>query len=130
MSMATFFAFGVKVALIGIFAQSWSNFDVVYQIITHVPESIGRALLSLSGLKDTAGLYEARDAMLSRMTEYGDEIGENANRIAVAKTEAPARRSPLFVTTTLPTQSIDSNSKARPPALSAERLANSGPLKL
>lgn len=84
MSMATFFAFGMKVALIGIFAQSWSNFDVVYQIVTDVPESIGAALLGLSGLSDTAGLYNALDAMLSRMTEYGDEIGENAGWVAGA----------------------------------------------
>ncbi len=84
MSMATFFAFGMKVALIGIFAQSWSNFDAVYQVITDVPESIGTELLDLSGLSDTTGLYAALDAMLSRMTEYGDEIGENAGWVAGA----------------------------------------------
>ena len=38
MSFGSFFAFGIKIALVGVFAQSWPNFQVVYTIITQVTE--------------------------------------------------------------------------------------------
>ncbi|NRB19808.1 MAG: type IV secretion system protein [Rhodobacteraceae bacterium] len=78
MSFGSFFAFGIKIALVGIFAQSWTNFQVVYIIITQVPDSIGTAIISLTGVTTTGGLYTALDSMVSQVTEYGDTIGDNA----------------------------------------------------
>ena len=78
MSMGSLVAYAVKVALIGIFALSWSNFEIVYRIATDVPESIGEGFLTLTTLSDTSGLYDALDGMLARMTEYGDVVGDSA----------------------------------------------------
>ncbi|MGR3622391.1 type IV secretion system protein [Pseudophaeobacter sp.] len=78
MSFGSFFAFGIKIALVGIFAQSWPNFQVVYTIITQVPDSIGSAIISLTGVTSTGGLYDALDSMVSQVTEYGDTIGDSA----------------------------------------------------
>lgn len=78
MSFGSFFAFGIKIALVGIFAQSWPNFQVVYTIITQVPDSIGTAIISLTGVTTTGGLNAALDAMVSQVTEYGDTIGDSA----------------------------------------------------
>ena len=51
------------------------------------------------------------------------------SRIAVARNGGACSPITLFVTTTLPTHSMDSNSKAKPPVPSADRLGNSGPLE-
>ena len=71
MSFGSFFAFGIKITLVGIFAQSWPNFQVVYTVITQVPDSIGSAIISLTGVTSTGGLYTALDSMVSQVTEYG-----------------------------------------------------------
>ena len=78
MTFASFFAFGIKLSLVGIFAQSWPNFLVIYNIITEVPDSIGAAVIGLTGVNTTGGLYSALDAMVSQVTEYGDAIGDSA----------------------------------------------------
>jgi type IV secretion system protein VirB6 len=78
MSFGSFFAFGIKIALVGIFAQSWANFQIIYNIITAVPDSIGAAIIGLTGVTTTGGLYVALDAMVSQVTEYGDTIGDRA----------------------------------------------------
>lgn len=78
MSPGSFFAFAIKIGLVGIFAQSWPNFQVIYNIITQVPDSIGAAILDVGGGQTAAGLYAALDAMVSRVTAYGDAIGDRA----------------------------------------------------
>ena len=78
MSFASFFAFGIKIVLVGIFAQSWANFQVVYNIVTDVPESIGSSILRLTGSGTESGLYQSLDSMVARVTAYGDSIGDNA----------------------------------------------------
>ena len=78
MTMGSFVAFGVKLTLVGIFAQSWANFLPIFTILTDVPQSIGNNILSLTTVSDPAGLYGSLDKMLSRFTEYGDAIGDNA----------------------------------------------------
>lgn len=78
MSFASVFAFGMKIALVGIFAESWTNFQVIYNIITQVPDSIGAAILNLGGGQTESGLYSALDSMVARVTAYGDAIGDNA----------------------------------------------------
>ena len=78
MTMGSFIAFGVKLSLVGIFAQSWGNFSIVYDILVNVPQSIGNAVLNLTGAGDPSGLYASLDRILSRITEYGDAIGDNA----------------------------------------------------
>ena len=78
MTMGSFVAFGVKLTLIMIFAQSWGNFSVVYRILTDVPQSIGNAVLGVTDMGDPSGLYASLDKMLARITEYGDTIGDNA----------------------------------------------------
>ncbi|KAB6714163.1 type IV secretion system protein, partial [Roseobacter sp. TSBP12] len=72
------FAFGMKVALVGIFAQSWDNFSVIYGIVTQVPDSVGASILALTGSGDEAGVYESLDNMVARITAYGDTIGDRA----------------------------------------------------
>ena len=42
----TGFAFGMKIALVGIFAQSWDNFSVIYDIVTRVPSKCRSARLT------------------------------------------------------------------------------------
>jgi hypothetical protein len=74
----TGFAFGIKVALVGIFAQSWDNFSVIYGVVTQVPDSIGASILALTGSGDEAGVYESLDNMVARITAYGDTIGDRA----------------------------------------------------
>lgn len=78
MSFGSFFAFGVKIALVGIFAQSWPNFQIIYNIITQVPDSIGASIIGLTGVDSSNGLYSALDSMVSQVTEYGDTIGDRA----------------------------------------------------
>jgi len=78
MTFASFFAFGIKIALVGIFSQTWANFLVIYEVITQVPDSIGSAIIGLTGVDSTGGLYAALDSMVARVTEYGDTIGDSA----------------------------------------------------
>ncbi|MHA6268347.1 TrbL/VirB6 family protein [Aliiroseovarius sp. CAU 1755] len=78
MSYGSGFAFGIKVALVGLFAQSWDNFSVIYAIATDVPDAIGARILSLTASGDEAGVYESLDSMVNRITAYGDAIGDNA----------------------------------------------------
>lgn len=78
MTFASFFAFGIKIGLVGIFAQSWTSFQVIYDIITQVPDSIGSAIIGLTGVTTTGGLYAALDSMVAQVTEYGDTIGDSA----------------------------------------------------
>lgn len=78
MSFGSFFAFGIKLALISIFAQSWANFEVVYQIVTDVPDAVGARILALTGSGNEAGVYESLDGMVARITAYGDAIGDGA----------------------------------------------------
>lgn len=78
MSFGSGFAFGIKVALVGLFAQSWDNFSVIYAIATDVPDAIGTRILSLTASGDEAGVYESLDSMVNRITAYGDAIGDNA----------------------------------------------------
>lgn len=78
MTMGSFFAFGFRIVLVGIFAQSWASFGVVYRIITDVPDSVGAAIVSLTGVSTTGGLYGALDSMVAQVTAYGDTIGDNA----------------------------------------------------
>ncbi|WP_341236142.1 type IV secretion system protein [uncultured Sulfitobacter sp.] len=78
MTFGSAFAFGTKIALVGIFAQSWDNFSVIYGIATQVPESIGASILALTGSGDEAGVYESLDNMVARITAYGDTIGDQA----------------------------------------------------
>ena len=78
MTFGSGFAFGIKIALIGIFAQSWDNFQVVYTIVTEVPESIGASILALTDSGNEAGVYESLDSMVNRITAYGDAIGDRA----------------------------------------------------
>lgn len=78
MTFASFFAFGIKIALIGILAQSWANFQAIYDIITQVPNNIGSAIIGLTGVDSTLGLYAALDSMVAQVTEYGDTIGDSA----------------------------------------------------
>ena len=68
----------MKVALVGIFAQSWDNFSVIYDIVTRVPDSVGASILALTGSGDEAGVYESLDNMVARITAYGDTIGDRA----------------------------------------------------
>ncbi|MEX0311733.1 MAG: type IV secretion system protein [Tateyamaria sp.] len=72
------FAFGIKLLLISIFAQSWDNFQVIYRIVTEVPDSMGAAILDLTDTGDEAGVYESLDNMVARITAYGDTIGDRA----------------------------------------------------
>ncbi|MBO9443906.1 type IV secretion system protein [Phaeobacter italicus] len=78
MSFGSGFAFGIKVALVGLFAQSWDNFSVIYAIATDVPDAIGARILSLTASGNEAGVYESLDSMVNRITAYGDAIGDNA----------------------------------------------------
>ncbi|WP_298571221.1 type IV secretion system protein [uncultured Aliiroseovarius sp.] len=78
MSFGSGFAFGIKVALVGLFAQSWDNFSIIYGIATDVPDAIGARILSLTASGDEAGVYESLDSMVNRITAYGDAIGDNA----------------------------------------------------
>lgn len=78
MSWSSFFAFAIKLSLVTIFALSWDNFEIIYQIATQVPESIGSAILGLTGTGTNEGLYSALDDMVNRVTAYGDSIGDNA----------------------------------------------------
>lgn len=78
MTFASAFAFGLKILLIGLFAQSWDNFQVVYAIATEVPESIGASILALTESGNKAGVYESLDNMVNRITAYGDAIGDRA----------------------------------------------------
>lgn len=78
MSFGSGFAFGIKVALVGLFAQSWDNFSVIYAIATDVPDAVGARILSLTASGDEAGVYESLDSMVNRITAYGDAIGDNA----------------------------------------------------
>ncbi len=71
-------AFGIKITLIGIFAQSWDNFSVIYAIVTDVPEAIGASILALTDSGTEAGVYESLDRMVARITAYGDTIGDEA----------------------------------------------------
>ena len=72
------FAFGMKVGLVGLFAKSWANFAVIYDVITTVPDNIGARILNLTGSGNEAGVYASLDAMVNRITAYGDAIGDNA----------------------------------------------------
>ncbi len=78
MTFGSAFAFGIKLALVGIFAQSWDNFSAVYGIVTDVPDAIGARILALTASGDEAGVYESLDTMVNRITAYGDAIGDNA----------------------------------------------------
>lgn len=78
MGFGSFFAFGIKIALVGIFAQSWANFSIVYSVVTQVPDSVGASILALTGSGDEAGIYESLDNMVARITAYGDAIGDQA----------------------------------------------------
>ncbi|MDR6267500.1 MULTISPECIES: type IV secretion system protein [Roseobacteraceae] len=78
MSFGSFFAFGIKLLLISIFAQTWANFEIIYNIATDVPDSIGAAILDLTASGDEAGVYESLDRMVARITAYGDAIGDGA----------------------------------------------------
>ena len=78
MTFGNAFAFGLKLSLISIFAQSWDNFSVVYRIAVDVPDSIGAAILDLTDTGDEAGVYESLDSMVNRITAYGDAIGDRA----------------------------------------------------
>lgn len=78
MTFGSGFAFGVKIALVGLFAQSWENFSVIYEIATDVPDSIGARILALTASGNEAGVYESLDRMVNRITAYGDAIGDNA----------------------------------------------------
>lgn len=78
MTAGSCIAFGVKITLIGIFAQSWANFSSVFAILTEVPQGIGNNMLGFTTVSDSDGLYGSLDKMLSRFTEYGDAIGDNA----------------------------------------------------
>jgi type IV secretion system protein VirB6 len=78
MTFGSAFAFGIKIALIGIFAQSWDNFSIIYSIVTQVPESVGASILALTGSGDEAGVYQSLDNMVARITAYGDSIGDQA----------------------------------------------------
>lgn len=78
MAYGSAFAFGIKLLLISIFAQSWDNFQVIYRIVTEVPNSIGAAILNLTGSGDEAGVYASLDNMVARITAYGDTIGDRA----------------------------------------------------
>ncbi|MGY9040173.1 MAG: type IV secretion system protein, partial [Rhodobacterales bacterium] len=78
MTFGSAFAFGIKISLVAIFAQSWDNFDVIYGIATQVPDSVGASILALTGSGDEAGVYESLDNMVARITAYGDTIGDQA----------------------------------------------------
>lgn len=78
MTMGSFFTFGLRIVLVGMFAQSWASFGVIYQIITDVPDSIGASIVRLTGVSTTGGLYDALDSMVAQVTAYGDTIGDNA----------------------------------------------------
>jgi len=78
MTFGSAFAFGLKFALISIFAQSWDNFAVVYRIAVDVPDSVGAAILDLTDTGDEDGIYESLDSMVNRITAYGDAIGDRA----------------------------------------------------
>ena len=78
MTYGSAFAFGIKLLLISIFAQSWDNFQVIYRIVTEVPDSVGAAILDLTDTGDEAGVYESLDNMVARITAYGDTIGDRA----------------------------------------------------
>ena len=78
MTFGSFFAFGMKIVLVGIFAQSWANFETIYNIITQVPDSIGATIIGGTEISTTGGLYNALDGMVSQVTKYGDAIGDNA----------------------------------------------------
>lgn len=78
MTFGSAFAFGIKLLLVSIFAQSWDNFQVIYSIVTEVPDSIGAAILDLTDTGDEAGVYESLDNMVARITAYGDTIGDRA----------------------------------------------------
>ena len=76
----TGFAFGIKVALVGIFAQSWDNFSVIYGIVTQVPDSIGASILALTVSGDEAGVYESPDNMVARHPAHAAPTGHRAGR--------------------------------------------------
>jgi type IV secretion system protein VirB6 len=78
MSFGSFFAFGIKLAVISIFAQTWANFEIIYRIVTDVPNSVGAAILDLTASGNEAGVYESLDGMVARITAYGDAIGDGA----------------------------------------------------
>ncbi len=78
MTFGSAFAFGIKISLVAIFAQSWDNFSVIYGIVTQVPDSVGASILALTGSGDEAGVYESLDNMVARITAYGDTIGDQA----------------------------------------------------
>ncbi|WP_299850815.1 type IV secretion system protein [uncultured Roseovarius sp.] len=78
MTFGSAFAFGLKITLIGIFAQSWDNFRVIYSIATDVPDSVGASILALTDSGNEAGVYESLDGMVNRITAYGDAIGDRA----------------------------------------------------
>ena len=80
MTLGSFVAFGVKLTLVAIFAQTWGNFSVVYDILTDVPQSIGNSGVEpyrVLGIQ-VWPLCHSSIEILSRITEYGDAIGDNA----------------------------------------------------
>ncbi|PHS19317.1 MAG: conjugal transfer protein TrbL [Blastopirellula sp.] len=78
MTFGSAFAFGIKISLVGIFAQSWDNFSIIYSVVTQVPDSVGASILALTGSGSEDGVYESLDNMVARITAYGDTIGDQA----------------------------------------------------
>lgn len=78
MTLGSTVAFGIRLVVVSIFAQSWANFSVIYAILTDVPQSIGNGVLAMTDVGDAGGLYGSLDLMLARVTEYGDAISDGA----------------------------------------------------
>lgn len=80
MTFASFFAFGIKLSLIGLFAQSWDHFGVIANILIEVPQNLGIRMLQLvqGGGGGAGGLYAELDKIVAQATSYGDAIGDNA----------------------------------------------------
>lgn len=83
----TAFWLGVKIALIGIFAQNWTQFNALSSAILNGIDSIAGSLIAAvgGGVPGPSGTYaEEFDEMIARFGDYLNAAGEELNWMAGA----------------------------------------------
>ena len=75
-----FARWGVRYVVILAVATSWAQFELIYNIVTNVPASIGGALLDASG---DVNLNEALDEMVTAIFDFSDRSAEESGFLSI-----------------------------------------------
>ena len=87
MTVASGVSFLIRLSVVFLLAQSWANFDIIYDLLTDLPQRLGARMLAIGsgGTIGTAdGLHGAMDGIVDHINEIATDASSRSSMFGIS----------------------------------------------